>query len=801
MLSQRTVQLKQSIDAMLDAGVRKTIFYTTVAASLRDTQGEPRQIRRAKAFVYLLERVPQQVHPYELLGGSITGMWPVDNAVPDFDTQYQAAVGAVENFIAHKNDPADSSQISLRFEVQVARAAGGGRFALMARDHYNGNIDFGRLQQINARLKEAYADSSEVQPSDIVKITEDFFNYDYGDEVMHWVDELPWSAANHVNLNYGKALKLGLGRILATVEEKLATAEEADKQEFYQAVAISLRGAIDFIRRYARSYAEAAAQEGDPARRVELVRISAILDKVAHSPAEGFYEAMQLLWMIHLIQSFSMGAALSFARFDQYMYPYYKKDIQRARITRDEAYELLCCMWLKVNEPKMRTVQSMTLSGLTPDGREATNDLSALCLEVTRDLRLPYPNVAVRVGSSYTPDWLYDQVVETIKCGFGIPMLINDDVWIPKFVDLGYPLDLARDYYNMGCVEMMIQGKQTNWLSATGGYISYPAILNELIDDWCEGRYAFERYEDLMAVYLEKLGERVRYAEGIAKKQIRLIHENSCDPFASALIDDCVERGKDMFSGGTVCPAHIAINGYGLATAADSFAVLRKLVFTEKKCTIQDLREAMQRDFQGCEALTKAIDTCVDKFGNDVDETDEIAVGLLSFLLDEIYRLNDGTMEEKFVTSFFSYTRNVSIGEVTGATPNGRKRGTALSDALGPSQGYDVKGPTKMLNSILKLDTTRLTGAVATNLKVNPSLFRDKAGTQALTHLLQTYIERGGPQIQVNFVSLEDLKAAQENPAEHRNLVVRIAGYCEYFVNLDVNQQQEIINRTEHELG
>lgn len=799
MLTQRTIALKQNIMDMIDAGVRKTSFYATAAESLQKTLGEPRQMRRAKAFADLLDHFIQEIHPYELLAGSITGMWPLDPDVPDYDTQYAQAVQAVEDYIAHRDDPAEDEGISMRFEVQAARAADG-RFALMARDHFNGNIDFNRLQKINAQLKAQYAGTGRIRPAEIVKVTEVFFNYDYGEETMRYIDELPWSVANHVNLNYGKVLRMGYAGILKSVEEQESKNCTAEQSEFYAAVKICLKSAMKFIHRYGDTCLCAARRAPSADRAQELIQMGEILHRVAENPAHSFREALQLLWITHLIQSINLGAALSFARFDQYMLPYYMEDIQSGAISRADAAELLAHLWLKVNEPKMRTVQSLTLAGITPEGADAANELTQLCLEVTADLKLPYPNVAVRVCEGITPEWVYDAAIRTIQRGFGIPMLINDQCWIPKFLDFGYPIEYARDYYNMGCVEMMIAGKQADWLSATGGYISYPAILNALIADWADGKYCFQNFADLYQTYLGRLRERIARGETIANRQIDLIKRDSRDPFASALIDGCIERGKDLFCGGALCPAHIALNGYGLATAVDSFMVIRKLVLEKKLITIQELHRAMQDDFIDHEALLACIRHEVVCFGNDDDQADALASDLLRNLLEAIYAMNDGSREEKFVTSFFSYTRNVSIGEATPATANGRRDGEALSDALGPSQGCDIHGPTRMLNSVAKLPTQRLTGAVATNLKVNPSLFSTPAGTAALKSLLKVYLRRGGPQIQVNFVSLDELKDARLHPERHRDLVVRIAGYCEYFVNLDEKQQQEIINRTEHEM-
>lgn len=795
MLTKRSEALKESIFKLNAPGVRKTTFYTMAAVSLQQTENEDRQIRRAKAFQYILEHVELEIHPYELLGGSITGMWPVDPDVPSYEQQYAQAVEAVRDYMEHRNDEVEE-EISLRFEVQAGRAAGG-RFALMARDHFNGNIDFSRLQTINQELVKAFQ-NEDITPAEIYQVTETFFNYDYGKQTMAYIDGLPWTVANHVNLNYGKVLGMGYRGILTSVEERKKTCTP-EQEPFYEAMRITLLAAMAFIHKYADRYLQEAKEE-DSVRAEELRLIGERLHRVAEAPAASFLDAVQLLWITHLIESMNLGAALSFARFDQYMYPYYIHDIQAKTLEREDAAEILRHLWLKVNEPKMRTVQSLALAGVTRDGADASNELTALCLEVTGDLQLPYPNISVRAYDGVTPEWVYDMAVQVIKKGFGMPMLINDNFWIQRFLDLGYPIEDARDYYNMGCVEMMISGKQADWLSATGGYISYPELLDALIEEWCAGKYDFTDFDALWKAYMEKLDQRIARAKVIANKQIDLIRAYSRDPFASALIADCVEKGCDLFCGGAFYPAHIAINGYGLATAADSFEVLKKLVFEEKKLTIQELYQAMQHDFVGYDAITSLIDQQVVCFGNDNEETDAIAGALLEHLLSAIYAMNDGSREEKFVTSFFSYTRNVSVGEVCGATPNGRKCGAALSDALGASQGRDVLGPTRMLNSIANLPLQKLNGAVATNLKVNPNLFSTTYGTKALKSLLKVHLQEGGPQIQVNFVSLDELKDAQKHPEKHRDLVVRVAGYCEYFVNLDTHEQQEIISRTEHEM-
>jgi formate C-acetyltransferase len=257
----------------------------------------------------------------------------------------------------------------------------------------------------------------------------------------------------------------------------------------------------------------------------------------------------------------------------------------------------------------------------------------------------------------------------------------------------------------------------------------------------------------------------------------------------------------DMFKGGAEVAGHIALGGVGLATAVDSLAVIKKLVFEEKKLTLDELIDAVHSNYEGCEDLRQYILNTVSHFGNDIEEVDEIAVNLFNTFTTEVFNLNDDTIEEKYVSSYFSYTQSVSLGEVTGATPDGRRSGEPLSDGLGPAQGRDTRGPTRLLDTLLKLDYSKLNGALATNIKINPTLFNTKSGIAALRNMLLTYLDNAGPQIQVNFVTQEELLDALVNPYKHRNLVVRIAGFCEYFIYLDMNQQKEIIQRTMHEIS
>jgi formate C-acetyltransferase len=794
-IESRIAQLKKNIEALMDEGVRKTTFYPLIAESLAKTKGQPQQIRRALAFEHLLDNVKLEVLPYELLGGSILGMWPVDTEVPHYEDQYALAEKAIEDVLSSQGT-VESETDSIRYEARAVKTRLG-RLALMARDHYDANIDYTRLQAITKDLKKKYEGSGKISPQKISQTLETFFQYDYGDDVMNLIDSLPWVTVNHLHLNYGMIVALGYDALLDKIETKLAHEQDPEKQEFYTASEISIKAAIRYIERYAGTFADAAKNESNNERSAELILIAAILKKVAHEKAGSFREAMQLLWITHIIANTALGSALSFGRFDQYMYPYYEKDIKSGAIAHNEAVALLCCMMLKINEPKMRTVQSVVLAGITPDGKDAANELTKIFLEAARIVKLPYPNIAVRIAEGFSPEWLYEESINTIKEGFGMPMLINDDVWIKNFVALGYPDTIARDYYNMGCVEMLIANRQAGWLTLPNSRIYYPLVLLDIMEAYKKGELPIESFDELFEIFLKEIRTRIRNVK--LPKDYVFPHSRGCDPFGSMFVDGCLESGKDIYHGGSEIAEHIPLSGYGLATATDSLMTIKTIVFDRKELTLNELINMVENNFKGQERMRQYILNNIPHYGNDDEYIDNMAARILDVFTTEVFNLNDGTILQKYVSSYFSYTGAVSSGEMIGATPDGRLAGEPLSDGLGPVQGRDSQGPTKFFNTMLNLNYSYLNGALATNIKVNPSLFSTNGGTIALTDLIKTYLHNGGPQVQVNFVSRADLLDAQINPQKHRDLVVRIAGFCEYFIYLDINQQNEIIQRTEHE--
>mgnify|MGYP005842614571 CR=1 FL=1 len=800
-MNERIKNMAQNIQALNDEGIRRNKYYGLIAHSLRSTVDQPVQIRRAKAFEYLLDNAEQVVLPYELLAGSILGVFPVEKQQAGYEELYSKAVKLLESYLAEKNSPVkkeDGHRPAIKtFEAEFGTKKS--RWALMSRVHHDASITYQQLQSLIDDMQQHFSGIKELEKYEIGRELERHFKLDYDKDEKRLFDELPWYPANHLALDYPKVIANGLESIRKYINEKLAGARTCEQEEFYISVQITINAVTRFISRYAGKLLEESGRtDTPPERSLELKEMGAICKKVSEHKPDTFREGLQLLWMLHVIASIAGGSALSFAGFDRYMSELYQRDLANGTMTREEAKELLCCMWLKVNEPKMRTVQSLTLGGITPDGRDGTNDLTRLCLEVVREVRKPYPNIGVRIND-ISPDWLYDEVVQTIRAGIGHPMILNDRVWIPNLEKLGYPDSAANDYYNMGCVEIMIPGKQPNW--GVTEPIAFPMLLEDVFTKWKRGEVTRDTFDDFMDAYLTVLKNAVHKDrdEALAKKKSML---GCCyDPYASILTGDCLERGKDLFQGGSLYPTHWSVYAYGLGTTADSLSAVKKLVYDEKRFTIEELSAALDADFDGYAAIHSILDRLTPAFGNDNDFVDELAARVFQAFTDEVFLMNEGLKDDRFVSTLFSYFFHVYHGEITGATPNGRRRGETFSDGMGPSQGKDVEGPTKMINSVLKLDHSNVTGGYALNLKINPDFVKDARSRKALAALIKSYLLSGGPQLQINLVDVEALKDAQLHPEKHLDLIVRIGGYCECFVNLDRSLQNEIIGRTTHGLG
>jgi pyruvate-formate lyase len=788
-VSGRIDALRNTIGQLNAAGVRRTLFYPLAHESLASTRGESVELRRAKAQAHLLDRAPLAILPDELIVGSAANFFPVCEDAPGSGEQRETARSVLDRYLENREERnrAERSGGIRTFEDSFTTKKS--RWALMSRVYHDASITYDELQALIRDMRAEY--SPRLEAYEIGRELERAFKLDYGEDVRREIDSLPWFAANHLSLNYGRMLSEGFDKRLADIRARSGE----PPSDFYEAQSIVCRASSRFFLRYA-DFALAEAAKAPAPRARELAEIGLMLKRLSARPAETFREGVQFMWMLQVMMTILWGSALSFGRFDQYLFPLYERDVASGRLTREEAKEILCCFWLKVNEPRMRTVQSLTIGGITPGGEDAVNALTDLCLEVIAEMKLPYPNVGARVNRK-NPARYCDRIIDCVRAGAGQPMLMADEVWIGNLKRLGYADKYANDYYNMGCVEIMIPGRQPNW--GVTEPIAFPMLFEEVFRRYKGREGELDSFDRFREAYFAVLREHVE-ADYLEADDRRGDMPGKCyDPFASMLIDGCVESGLDMFQGGAELGTHWSFYAYGLGTAADAMAAIGKRVYGERRFSLSQLSGMLDANFEGFEDERRLLSTC-GHYGNDLDDVDRLAAEILRKFDDQVFSYNAPDRRDKYVSTLFGYFFHIYHGEITGATANGRLRGEPFSDSMGPSQGKDVSGPTRMLNSVLKLDHSRVTGGYALNVKLNPSVVRGDAGKRALAALLYAYLESGGPQVQVNFADAEMLKLAKREPAKYRNVIVRIGGYCEYFVNLDAALQDEIITRTLHGL-
>ena len=639
----------------------------------------------------------------------------------------------------------------------------------------------------------------------------------------------------HLAVDYPEILRVGLKGYAERVrrlkgELDLCVPESIDRNMFYRAVLIVLEAVRAFAERYAglaRELAESAA----PARRQELLEIARICGKVPWEPAETFREAVQSVWFIQVIlQIESNGHSLSYGRFDQYVYPYYKAS-KALGMTDDEAVELLTNLWIKtmtVNKVRSQAhtfssagspmYQNVTIGGQTAGGKDAVNELSFLVLRSVAQTRLPQPNLTVRYHKNIDPPFM-DEAVEVMKLGTGMPAFNNDEIIIPSFVKWGVKEEDARNYSAIGCVETAVPGK---WgYRVTGmSYLNFPRILlcamNDGVDLTTGRRFAkgygrfteMNSYDELLAAWDRTIRELTR-ASVIVENAVDLASERDVpDVLCSALVQDCIGRGRTIKEGGAV---YDFISGLqvGIANMADSLAAIRKLVYEEKKLAREQLWNAILDDFQSEESqrVQKLLIEDAPKYGNDDDYADRLVVEAYDSYLDEMKkypntRYGRGPIGGIRYGGTSSISANVGQGFGTMATPDGRRAHQPLAEGCSPAHAMDKNGPTAVFKSVAKLRTEQITGGVLLNQKVTPALLAKEENKQKLILLIRTFFDRlHGYHVQYNVVDRATLLDAQAHPEKHRDLIVRVAGYSAFFNVLSRATQDDIIARTEQTMG
>lgn len=625
-------------------------------------------------------------------------------------------------------------------------------------------------------------------------------------------------------VDYAKVLNEGLNSIIEDAEEELrnlrfTSADAVKKADFLKSVIIANRAIARIANRFADLAAEKALAEADSTRKEELQRIAETCRWVPGNPARTFYEAMQSFWFIWVMIA---SGTTPGGRFDQFVYPFYQRDKEQGRITDDEVLELLECLRIKVMQLNfvgggklqrqkwagMARWHNWVIGGLTPDGEDATNELSYLILEAARDCQTPHHTITVRVHEG-TPDALMLKALEVVKTGIGMPAFVGDKSYIEYLVSHGVPLREARDYALAGCLDVNIPGKSR--INAFGMFIA-PLVFEVTMNNGVEPRTGrqlgpksgdfenFETFDDFMGAFKEQLG----YFMGLAAEEHNILLQAQSELFPdavhSALMVDAIEVGRDALDRTLPFENGSALNVVGMINVADSMAAVKKLVFDEKKISKRQLKAALQANWQGdgYEEIRKMC-LAAPKYGNGDRYVDSIAAELYQFWADTSVTFPTiwgGTTKPTGI----SITAHAPGGALTGATPDGRYAAETLADGtMSPAQGKDTHGPTALLRSAMTIDQVPFQ-ATLLNMKFHPSALKSTEDLRKLSVLIKTYFTLGGKHVQFNVVHKDTLLDAQQHPERHRDLIIRVAGYSTYFVSLDKAVQDEIIARTEHEL-
>ena len=595
--------------------------------------------------------------------------------------------------------------------------------------------------------------------------------------------------------------------------------EAYSKAEELKAMLICADAMIHFAGRHAQKARAMVREEKDPQRKAELERIAEVCSHVPAHPPRDFWEALQYYWFVHLGVTTELNPWDAFCpgRLDQHLYPSYQKGHTEGTLTHEQARELLQCFWIKFNNqpapPKVgvTAAESSTYTdfaqintgGLREDGSDAVNDVTYLILDVVEEMRLLQPSSSVQV-SKKNPDRFVKRAARIIRTGFGQPSVFNSDLIAQELVRMGKSVSDARNGGSSGCVEVGAFGKENYNLT---GYFNMPKVLELTLNNGVDPRSGkrigletgdpatFVTFDQLFEAYRRQLNHFLDIKIRGNNVVERLYATHMPAPFLSLLIDDCIARGRDYHDGGARYNTTY-IQGVGLGTMADAMTAIKYHVFDQESLSMVDLLIALQRDFKGQERTRSMLLNRAPKYGND----DDYADGVMRDLFEAYFEAIDGRPNTKggtYHVNLLPTTCHVYFGSVIGATPDGRKAGTPLSEGISPVQGADRHGPTAVIKSAAKMDHAR-TGGTLLNQKFTPQLLDDNTGLDGLVHLVRTYFKLDGHHIQFNVVDAATLRAAQRNPEQHRDLIVRVAGYSDYFCDLGIALQDEIIARTEH---
>ena len=640
----------------------------------------------------------------------------------------------------------------------------------------------------------------------------------------------------HLAVNFEKILKLGINGYIKNVEREVSILDYTDVEDikrklFYESVLIGLNGLKSFIKRYASLAKDTIATNIGSNRKGELLKIYKICSNISEKSPENYYEAVQLIYFIQLVlQIESNGHSVSLGRLDQYLYKYYKKDVERGLLTDDFAMILLKNLWCKMYSiNKIRSwshtrysagsplYQNVTIGGQTPNGKDAVNKLSYLILKSVGEMQLTQPNLSVRYHKNIDKIFI-KECLKVIEKGFGMPAFNNDEIVISSLINLGVEREDAYNYSAVGCIEIAVPGKwgyRCTGMSFLNFMRVFLAAMNngndvESGETFLPGSGKFvdlETFDQLMEEWKKQITYYARATVIIDAAIDLAIEENVHDILCSAFVDDCIEKGKTIKQGGS---KYDFVSGcqVGIANLGNSLAAIKKLVFEDKKISKDNLIKFLNNNYEGIEGekARQVILNYAPKFGNDDDYVDGIMKEAYSYFMDEIEKYHTtrhgrGPIGCKYYSSTASISANVPFGSSVSATPDGRKAYTPLAEGCSPSAGTDIHGPTAVFKSVSKLPTERITGGVLLNQKLSPATIKSEMNKEKLASMLDTFFtDLKGWHVQYNIVDRETLLKAKKNPEKYRNLIVRVAGYSAFFTVLSPDAQDDIIARTEHNL-
>ncbi|HOX28809.1 MAG TPA: pyruvate formate lyase family protein, partial [bacterium] len=624
----------------------------------------------------------------------------------------------------------------------------------------------------------------------------------------------------HLIPNYKRILETGFKGAADAMRATLEKERPGKKADALRAMITCCEAAPEFTGRYAREAEKLAAAEQTPARKEELLKVAEICAKVPWTPPATFHEALQALWFTHMLvmaaESYP-GPGLSYGRIDQYLYPFYKNDLESGRLTREHAKELLSCFWIKHNyaydyQARVGANQGInsgfgqlvTLSGLGPNDEDLTNDLTYLMLDVIDEINLLEPKPNVRLHRNSPPE-LMSKVCDMLSRAQGAPMLLNfDEASIRGLEWQGLPKDKLWDYAPVGCLENTLQGNDRS--GTVDVNLNLAKAVELALNDGCDmatGKrlgpptgdpLSFASYDDFKRAFdaqLDAITDAIIEAAELAD-ETRAKFEPT--PYLSVLVDGCSANGRDVTEGGAE-HNFITVEGIAFATAVDSVAAVKKLVYEERRISPAELIAALRNNYEGHERTRQMLLNRAPKFGTDDDETDAIAKDINQRWTKRIFERKTKLTGRRFRGGYLSWNYWISYAPNTAATPDGRQRGSFLSNGIGPVNGMDRKGPTANIRSVGKIGLESAPNGASHTISISPSLLRDPEHKEKLGGMLKAYVTQGGTALQVNILDPHTLKLAQQNPQEYRNLLVRVTGYNAYFVNLGKEIQNEIIAR------